>query len=138
MTEGTYTGTQSRKSRKRLIALLILLIVLAGVYTIGWFHLAGRLEARAKADMARLSAQGIGVRCEDITVTERGVPGSLPATLAFTELLGADALGWFDCLGKRFSTRLGIEAARAMKGEVGLTFDMGKASLFSKDTEQRL
>ncbi|MBN9045048.1 MAG: DUF2125 domain-containing protein [Rhizobiales bacterium] len=66
MTEGTYTGTQSRKSRKRLIALLILLIVLAGVYTIGWFHLAGRLEARAKADMARLSAQGIGVRCEDL------------------------------------------------------------------------
>ncbi|MDG3579504.1 ATP-binding cassette domain-containing protein [Rhizobium sp. YJ-22] len=80
----------------------------------------------------------LGVRCEDITVTERGAPGSLPATLAFTELLGADALGWFDCLGKRFSTRLGIEAARAMKGEVGLTFDMGKASLFSKDTEQRL
>lgn len=90
-------------------------------------------EGVAPADAARL-----GVRCEDIAVVERGTPESLPATFAFTELLGADALGWFDCQGKRFNMRLGIAAARSMDKEVGLRFDMAKASLFSASTERRL
>ena len=80
----------------------------------------------------------LGMRCEDITITERGAPGSLPASLAFTELLGADALGWFDCLGKRFSVRLGINAARSMAKNVGLKPDIAKASIFSAGTERRL
>ncbi|MCW0001106.1 ATP-binding cassette domain-containing protein [Pararhizobium sp. YC-54] len=79
-----------------------------------------------------------GVRCEDIAVVERGAAGSLPATLAFIELLGADALGWFDCLGKRFSVRLGIAAARAMGKDVGLHPAIAKASLFSLVSERRL
>ena len=80
----------------------------------------------------------LGVRCENISVVERGAPRSIPAALAFTELLGADALGWFDCLGKRFSVRFGVEAARSMPKEVGLSFDMAKASLFSVASERRL
>jgi multiple sugar transport system ATP-binding protein len=80
----------------------------------------------------------LGVRCEDIVVVERGTPESAPASLAFAELLGADALGWFDCLGKRFSVRLSVEAARSMRKEVGLRFNMAKASVFSKETERRL
>ena len=80
----------------------------------------------------------LGVRCEDVSVVERGAPESIPATLAFTELLGADALGWFDCLGKRFSVRLSIEAARSAEREVGLHFNIGKASFFSEETGQRL
>ena len=80
----------------------------------------------------------LGVRCENIAVVERGTPQTIPAMLAFTELLGADALAWFDCLGKRFSVRLGVEAARSMRKEVGLRFDMAKASLFSVASERRL
>ena len=80
----------------------------------------------------------LGVRCENIEVVEAGAPGSLPATLAFTELLGADALGWFDCLGKRFSVRLGVDEARNMGKEVGLRPDIARASLFSAESEMRL
>lgn len=88
---------------------------------------------------ARPSGEAVlGVRCEDIAVVERDGPQSIPATLAFTELLGADALGWFDCLGKRFSVRLGIEAARSMHKDVGLRFNMAKASLFCAFSERRL
>ncbi len=80
----------------------------------------------------------LGIRCEDISVVDRGAPQTIPATLAFTELLGADALAWFECLGKRFSVRVGVEAARSMRKEVGLRFDMAKASLFSIASERRL
>jgi len=80
----------------------------------------------------------LGVRCEDIAVVDAGVTGSIPATLAFIELLGADALGWFDSLGKRFSVRLGVEEARSMQKNVGLRFNMTKASVFTAETGQRL
>ena len=63
---GTEAGTKQRKSRKRSIALGIFLIVLVAAYTAGWFYVADRLQTRATADMAKLSAQGIGVRCEDL------------------------------------------------------------------------
>jgi len=66
MHPGTEAGTAKRKSRKRPIALGIFLIVLVAGYTAGWFYVADRLQTRATADMAKLSAQGIGVRCEDL------------------------------------------------------------------------
>ncbi|MDB5556437.1 MAG: transporter ATP-binding protein [Rhizobium sp.] len=80
----------------------------------------------------------LGVRCEDVSLLEHGAPESIPATLAFIELLGADALGWFDCLGKRFSVRLSVEAARSARRDVGLRFNMAKASIFSEETTRRL
>ncbi len=66
MQSGTFTETSRRKSGRRRIALLAVLFVIACAYTIGWFYVAGRIEARAKADMAKLAEQGIGVRCEDL------------------------------------------------------------------------
>ncbi|OHV87623.1 ABC transporter ATP-binding protein [Mesorhizobium sp. ORS 3428] len=80
----------------------------------------------------------LGIRCEDVHVVEKGAPQSIPATPAFTELLGADALGWFDSLGQRFSVRLSVDAARSLRKEVGLRFNMAKASFFSAETERRL
>lgn len=80
----------------------------------------------------------LGVRCEDITITDRGAPDSIPASLAFTELLGADALGWFDCLERRFSVRLSVTAARNLPEQVGLRLDIAKASFFSRQTERRV
>jgi multiple sugar transport system ATP-binding protein len=83
-------------------------------------------------------ASVLGVRCEDIAVVDAGAPDSIPASLAFVELLGADALGWFDCLGKRLSVKLSVDAARSLSETVGLRFNMTKASIFSAATEQRL
>jgi multiple sugar transport system ATP-binding protein len=108
---------------------------------------AGRLQVRDIAidtsaygfeDPSLESDVVLGIRCEDIGVVERGAPESIPATLAFIELLGADALGWFECLGKRFSVRLGVNAARAMQEDVGLLFNMAKASFFSAASERRI
>ncbi len=62
----TYAGTGGTKSRKRTVTLVIGLLVLVAAYTAGWFYVANRLETRAKADMARLYAQGVGVKCEDL------------------------------------------------------------------------
>lgn len=61
-----HTGMNAPKARKRPIALIIVLVVLIAGYTAGWFYIANKLEARAKADMARLDAQGVGVKCEDL------------------------------------------------------------------------
>ncbi|MBC2883829.1 DUF2125 domain-containing protein [Ochrobactrum sp. CM-21-5] len=62
----TDTGTEPRKSRKRLVGLAALFVVFVAAYTAGWFYIAGKLETRANADMAKLAAQGVGVRCEDL------------------------------------------------------------------------
>ncbi|WP_412066695.1 ABC transporter ATP-binding protein [Rhizobium sp. SYY.PMSO] len=115
--------------------------------------LDGRLDGAARflADAVSIDISGyrfgtppaaedavLGIRCEDVSVLEQNAPDGIPATLAFTELLGADALGWFDCLGKRFSVRMSIEAARSMRKHVSLRFNMAKASIFSKSSERRL
>jgi multiple sugar transport system ATP-binding protein len=80
----------------------------------------------------------LGIRCEDIRIVRAGEFGSIRAKHAFTELLGADALGWFDCLGQRFSVRMSISEARSIVADVGLVFDISKASIFSKETELRM
>lgn len=60
------TGTGHRKSRKRLVTIAILLLVVVAAYTAGWFYVADRLETRARADMAKLAAQGVGAQCENL------------------------------------------------------------------------
>jgi len=61
-----HSGMNAPKARKRPITLLVILAVLVAGYTAGWFYVANKLEARATADMARLAAQGVGVKCEDL------------------------------------------------------------------------
>ncbi|MBV2141940.1 DUF2125 domain-containing protein [Falsochrobactrum sp. TDYN1] len=60
------TGTEAKKSRTRPITIAIVFLVLIAAYTAGWFYVASQLETRARADMAKLSAQGVGVGCEDL------------------------------------------------------------------------
>ncbi|MRN64997.1 DUF2125 domain-containing protein [Brucella sp. 10RB9213] len=62
----TYAGTGGKTFRKRTITLVIAVPVFIAAYTAGWFYIADRLEAKARADMARLDAQGIGVQCENL------------------------------------------------------------------------
>src|SRR5690606_37223061 len=64
--EMAHSGMNAPKARKRPITLLVILAVLVAGYTAGWFYVANKLEARATADMARLAAQGVGVKCEDL------------------------------------------------------------------------
>lgn len=65
MQSEAHVGAANRKSRRRVVFALFLL-VFSVLYTAGWFYVAGRIETRARADMAKLAAQGIGVRCEDL------------------------------------------------------------------------
>ncbi|QNQ61429.1 DUF2125 domain-containing protein [Brucella sp. 6810] len=62
----TYAGTGGKTFRKRTITLVIAVPVFIAAYTAGWFSIADRLEAKARADMARLDAQGVGVQCENL------------------------------------------------------------------------
>ncbi|ENQ03793.1 hypothetical protein C031_01817 [Brucella abortus F6/05-2] len=62
----TYAGTGGKTFRKRTITLVIAVPVFIAAYTAGWFYIADRLEAEARADMARLDAQGVGVQCENL------------------------------------------------------------------------
>ncbi|ABQ60986.1 hypothetical protein H721_01914 [Brucella ovis IntaBari-2006-46-332] len=61
-----YAGTGGKTFRKRTITLVIAVPVFIAAYTAGWFYIADRLEAKARADMARLDAQGVGVQCENL------------------------------------------------------------------------
>ncbi|WP_343312954.1 DUF2125 domain-containing protein [Brucella sp. BE17] len=65
MQSEAHIGAGSRKTRRRVVFALFL-VIFAVIYTVGWFYVAGRVETRARADMAKLAAQGIGVRCEDL------------------------------------------------------------------------
>lgn len=62
----TYARTGGKTFRKRTITLVIAVPVFIAAYTAGWFYIADRLEAKARADMARLDAQGVGVQCENL------------------------------------------------------------------------
>ncbi|GGA90874.1 hypothetical protein GCM10011491_18550 [Brucella endophytica] len=57
--------SQTRKSKGWLLLAGALFIGAAG-YTAGWFYAAGQIEARAEADLARLSARGISANCENL------------------------------------------------------------------------
>ena len=61
-----HAGIGTKKSRKRPITIAIIVLVLIAAYTAGWFYVADKIEVRAKADIAKLAAQGVGVQCENL------------------------------------------------------------------------
>ena len=79
----------------------------------------------------------LAVRCEDIKIVPPAA-GHITAQLDFVELLGADALAWVLYHGKRLSVRMGVDQARALESEVGLQFDLTKASVFCTKDGHRL
>lgn len=62
-------GTKQRKSRKRIIAISLIFLILVGLYTAVWFYLADKIGERAKADINKLASQGVGVQCEDLRIS---------------------------------------------------------------------
>ncbi len=88
-------------SGRRKITLALILLVLVAGYTAGWFYMAGRIEERAKADMARLTAQGVGVQCEALRV------GGYP----FNVNVVCDSISW-----RRPSEGMSFQAGRFTSG----------------------
>ncbi|YBV96093.1 DUF2125 domain-containing protein [Phyllobacteriaceae bacterium JZ32] len=64
------SSVSSRRNRKGLLYLAAGILVAAAVaYTAGWFYLAGKLEARARTDLAGLGTKGISANCENLHVS---------------------------------------------------------------------
>lgn len=61
-----HAGIEIRKSRKRPITIAVIVLVLIAAYTAGWFYVSDKIEVRAKADIAKLASQGVGVQCENL------------------------------------------------------------------------
>jgi ABC-type sugar transport systems, ATPase components len=80
-----------------------------------------------------------GVRPEDVSLYEPDSDAvAIPAKKLEVEMLGSDALCWFDCLGARISARLSPDQGRYLSDDVLLSFDTSRASIFRADTEQRI
>ena len=76
----------------------------------------------------------LGVRPEHVSVGDMGAP----ATVDIDEPMGADSLLWLTFGGQTLSARAPSEHGFVSGQAVGLRFDISKASLFDRDTEQRL
>ena len=79
----------------------------------------------------------LGVRPEH---TEIGAAdaGGVPAIIDLDEPMGSDSLVWLTMAGKPISVRTTTEHGYRHGDRVSLALDMSKASLFDKETEQRL
>ena len=74
-----------------------------------------------------------------VRLAEPDAPGPLVAAdTLFMEPMGADTLGWFQLGAQRLSARLSPQRARGVSGPVQLALDLQHASLFDRNSEQRL
>jgi multiple sugar transport system ATP-binding protein len=81
----------------------------------------------------------IGFRPEDVQLAdERTTLPTLFAPITFVEPMGADTLVWFTIGQQKLSVRLPAAKARGLSGEVRLAFNALIASIFSKESKQRL
>jgi multiple sugar transport system ATP-binding protein len=76
----------------------------------------------------------LGVRPEHVGVGAEGTP----ATVDIDEPMGSDSLLWMTFGGQTLSARAPAEHGFVSGQAVGLSFDISKASLFDRETEQRL
>ncbi|PZQ50796.1 MAG: ABC transporter ATP-binding protein [Rhodovulum sulfidophilum] len=76
----------------------------------------------------------LGVRPEHVFVGAEGAP----ATVDIDEPMGSDSLLWLGFGGQALSARAPAEHGFVAGQSVGLRFDISKASLFDRETEQRL
>ncbi|WP_394887253.1 DUF2125 domain-containing protein [Mesorhizobium sp. AaZ16] len=83
------TDTTKPNYSRRFFWLGIAVVVLFGGYSLGWFWLAGRLEAEAKTAIAGLSREGVEADCANPTA--RGYPFRDRPLLRQRQLLGRGA-----------------------------------------------
>ena len=82
----TSSDERKPKSRRRLLWLGALAVLLFGAYSAGWFWLAGRVKSEAESAVAALNAKGIEAACTNLRVS--GYP------LTFT--VDCDNMGYQD------------------------------------------
>ncbi|RCS22436.1 DUF2125 domain-containing protein [Phyllobacterium salinisoli] len=63
------SSVSSRSNKKAFLLLVAGVLIAVAAYTAGWYYLAEKIEARAKSDLAGLSARGISANCEDLRTT---------------------------------------------------------------------
>jgi hypothetical protein len=66
------TDTKKPNYSRRFFWLAVFIVLLFGGYSLGWFWLAGRLEAEAKAGIAAINRDGVEADCANPTA--RGYP----------------------------------------------------------------
>jgi hypothetical protein len=69
---------------RRLLAVVIILVILAGAWTAGWFWLADWADRNAEAALAKIGEQGIEVACADRQVI--GFPFAMRIVCSSAEL----------------------------------------------------
>jgi multiple sugar transport system ATP-binding protein len=79
----------------------------------------------------------LGVRPEHVTVHADQSAG-VPAVMDIDEPMGSDSLLWLTVAGQPLSARTTADHGFPYGQPVGVTFDITKASLFDRETEQRL
>ena len=57
---------------RRILWLGIVVVAVIAIYTAGWFYAAGRIEQRAREELASISTNGVAATCENPTA--RGYP----------------------------------------------------------------
>ena len=80
----------------------------------------------------------LGVRPEHVTVRADGEGDGLPAVIDIDEPMGSDSLLWMTFAGQPLSARIGADHRFTHGQPVRLAFDITRASLFDRETEQRL
>ena len=82
----------------------------------------------------------LGVRPEhtEIRAADAADAAGVPATVDLDEPMGSDSLVWLTMAGKPISVRTTTEHGFRHGDRVRLAFDVSKASLFDKETEERL
>jgi multiple sugar transport system ATP-binding protein len=79
----------------------------------------------------------LGVRPEHVLLRPEG-DGGLPAMVDIDEPMGSDSLVWLTFAGQSLSARATADHRFAHGAPAAVAFDIPKASLFDKDSEQRL
>jgi len=78
----------------------------------------------------------LGIRPEHAALAGAGV--QVDTETLFMEPMGADTLGWFQLGTEKLAARLAPQVARGVNGPQRLALDIANASIFARDTEQRL
>lgn len=88
----------------------------------------------------KVSSAILGVRPEDVRMRKQTRSGEprLVGRIEAVEPLGPDTLVWLNILGKRWSMRLPAPEAVDLPDSLEVTFAPERASLFNKDTEERI
>ena len=82
----------------------------------------------------------LGVRPDDLKIARTAQPDQpiLSAIVTMVEPLGPDCLIWLEVQGLRWAMRLPTEDSTSIEGNVNLTFDPRRVSLFEQTSGQRL